>query len=74
MAQQQEQLDQCNEQLPGREHAMDHEDCMMPNGVVAGSAGDIVSESWKHNISSNIAIDFKKLSSEQQRWRSTSKQ
>ena len=50
MAQQQEQLDQCNEQLPGREHAMDNEDCMMPNGVVAGSAGDIVSESWKQHL------------------------
>ena len=43
MAQQQEQMDQqCNEELLGREHAPDREDSMMLNGVVAGSAGNIV--------------------------------
>ena len=49
MAQQQEQMGQSNEQLLGREHAMDREGCMVSHGVVAGSAGNIVRNDWQQH-------------------------
>ena len=41
LAQQQQQLVQCNEQLLGREHAQGNEDRTMMNVDVDGSAGNI---------------------------------
>ena len=49
VAQQQEQLGQCNVQLLGRVHELDREGCMVSHGVVAGSADDIVRDEWQQH-------------------------
>ena len=50
VAQQLEQLSQCNVQLLGREHALDCEGCIVLHGVADGSAGDILRDDWKQHF------------------------
>ena len=57
LAQQQQQLGQCNEQLLGREHAQGNEDRTMLNVDVDGSAGNIENDDRQQLSTSNMTID-----------------